>query len=946
MRKRKKLAITGFLLSLIAILSIVLFMNQTKESLHAKDKASKTTQVAATQGIARSLDFYLRKTVTSGTAPGIDGVTFYLEVKKDEDNWEKVTGTNGKPQEFVTKEGGRIQLLELTIQELEKKYGQGPYRFYEVTQPEGNYLPSIGETSSEFSLPTSETKWQKTVTMYNRYIGTYTLTAKNGVTNQPMAGVKMVLQYSYGIQYFDIGTNGNEEIEGLPKEFISNSAGNVTLSSEQISKLMGYANASRFRLCVVDVPTGYLVPVMGSQYFTISASGSASVSPTSETISVYPNRELIFQKTAQVTGEPLANAEFELEVKAGSDTYETVTDPAIPLPSLKTDQNGQIKLNEEVLAALRQVYGTASTVTYRFKEVKAPAGYRPPTESSVSGTFTISDTTVKPEKVTLTNEKLPEEMVLEKRDAITNATLKDASFTVQKQNGDNWTNTSISRKTDDLGKIVLTKTDLSNLGNGTYRFKETAAPAGYEAPTDNTVSETFDIVDGHYSSKDFVVVRNEPKEKGNLYLKFIQASSSYLNAFDDRSGKGYVTAAEASRGWIRSNDMFKMFYTIAPEDVNDKDYKNVKIRVTAEVLNGKGYSDFDDKTKEPLQNVSFKINTPVNQLKEGHTYDPETKTVEAYQEFVLEEAQGSFTDISIEAQVGSSFYGTELPLKYTMQVISAVDPESGEEIQFSEGPKSNLYLYDLSLPIPNNTLKVTSKLNMVPTVRGYTGTTDSGIRKATFEQITGSADSPNSKFSDIGYGWSTNPLEGRAARSNLGLAVPKGNNRFSITLDQSIVATLSNGDVVPLTLGSGTNADLPKIELFSFGKVGEKFGDPVGIYKGKYADYNQSLLPRTYNGFARPGETVNYTMTQNQQNGELTASVQPPTYFPGSNGYYSESYSVLFGVGSYLVYPAEAASIVATRNAKAASSVIQQDYTIGVKGASYEDNDGEMIEIN
>ncbi len=169
----------------------------------------------------------------------------------------------------------------------------------------------------------------------------------------------------------------------------------------------------------------------------------------------YKNKptEVILHKTDVTTAEGLPGAEITIYNEAGETAAQGIT-----------DKNGDFA-----------VYNLPAG-KYTFKETGAPVGYQ---LNTTVFTFTIDENGNVTGDDTVTDR--PTEVVIHKTDVTTAEGLPGAEITVYDKNGD----VVFSGITNENGSITI-----KNLPAGTYTFKETGAPKGYQL---NTTVFTFTI---------------------------------------------------------------------------------------------------------------------------------------------------------------------------------------------------------------------------------------------------------------------------------------------------------------------------------------------------------------------------------------------------------------------------------------------------------------------
>lgn len=180
-------------------------------------------------------------------------------------------------------------------------------------------------------------------------------------------------------------------------------------------------------------------------------------------------------KTDTDTAKPLSGATFDL-YKVGSTT---------PVAAdLKTTNDGEL------------TYTGLLVGEYFFVETAAPTGYVLPEKPNNRFDFTISEDDITNDslvQVSITNKRIERKLTLKKVDESTNQDLSGAKFVLEKQLSGIWQQSSLKKYvTNASGEISLQESEITSLGNGTYRFKEIKAPINYELP-DDPYTETVEI---------------------------------------------------------------------------------------------------------------------------------------------------------------------------------------------------------------------------------------------------------------------------------------------------------------------------------------------------------------------------------------------------------------------------------------------------------------------
>lgn len=182
---------------------------------------------------------------------------------------------------------------------------------------------------------------------------------------------------------------------------------------------------------------------------SLYAEDSASVTRTKPIVVPEKPVTVTITKTDAKDGKPLGGAAISVQ---NTETGETVY-------SGVTNASGEITF-------------TVMPGSYSFAETSAPEGY---ILNNTSYSFSVSKTGEVTGTLSLTNEPEPVEpfeVVITKTDAATGTAIAGATITVWNSETDEEV---YSGKTDENGKLIFEVSEA-----GTYSFKETEAPAGYE----------------------------------------------------------------------------------------------------------------------------------------------------------------------------------------------------------------------------------------------------------------------------------------------------------------------------------------------------------------------------------------------------------------------------------------------------------------------------------
>ena len=270
----------------------------------------------------------------------------------------------------------------------------------------------------------------------------------------------------------------------------------------------------------ITAPDGYILDTQHKE-IELSAGDSKQL--------VYENTrkpDLIITKTNALTEKPVPNTTFKIE-------YEGENGGVVPLGTYKTDENGQIILEDVnpgwyIITETKPAQGMSLPSNPVTRKYLAPGENAYLTAGSVdSQTPSLgTDNTASQSKVTVTsgNDYIGEEipnyplnsLVIKKTDAITSEMLEGAAFEVRKVSEDISGNsgTIIGRYTTDSSGIIV----ITGLEAGAYLIEEVQAPANYLI-SENSKQQAWLKADG--TSVVEVVFRNYPY--GSLLITKVDA---------------------------------------------------------------------------------------------------------------------------------------------------------------------------------------------------------------------------------------------------------------------------------------------------------------------------------------------------------------------------------------------------------------------------------------
>ena len=231
----------------------------------------------------------------------------------------------------------------------------------------------------------------------------------------------------------------------------------------------------------ITAPDGYILDTQHKE-IELSAGDSKQL--------IYENTrkpDLIITKTNALTEKPVPNTTFKIE-------YEGENGGVVPLGTYKTDENGQIILEDVnpgwyIITETKPAQGMSLPSNPVTRKYLAPGENAYLTAGSVDSQTPSSGTgnTASQSKVTVTsgNDYIGEEipnyplnsLVIKKIDAITSEMLEGAAFEVRKVSEDISGNsgTIIGRYTTDSSGIIV----ITGLEAGAYLIEEVQAPANY-----------------------------------------------------------------------------------------------------------------------------------------------------------------------------------------------------------------------------------------------------------------------------------------------------------------------------------------------------------------------------------------------------------------------------------------------------------------------------------
>ncbi|KAF5069978.1 Prealbumin-like fold domain protein [anaerobic digester metagenome] len=498
--------------------------------------------------------------VDSITSNPIAGVKFH--VLRGSSN--TFTGEINDLGNFTTDENGQIILTDIDA---------GWYRVTEMQAASGYAIAD--PTTQEFYLAGNSSK---TVTFENMPLSAIVVYKYDSVTNAAVAGATFQIRYLGGtsgtggtvIGTYQTSANGSFTVTGLDAgtyivEEIASDADHVVDTSPQTVVLTG----------------------KNQDVVTLRFSNS-------------PLGSLLIKKVCSLnSAKVLSGAEFKV-------TYADGTLIGNDNGSYTTDENGSI-----LIEGLEP--GKSVVVT----ETKAPDGF-------------ILDTTpqtavIKAGKtVSLTFTNAPKgQLIIEKRDSVTNALLSGAEFTVTTaagcevgSNGNIGCGGSGTISSDSTfttgadGKITIT-----GLNPGAYVITETQAPDGYliDDPTRTitiTAGDTQTIVFKDTPIGGLQIIKTD--DSTGARIKGVQMEVRHMNGeivgTYTTDSNGVITLPQADSGWYTVTELkaasgYKLDTT--PHNIEVKDGRTATLTITNEKLSGIIIHKVDADTREGLYGATF-----------------------------------------------------------------------------------------------------------------------------------------------------------------------------------------------------------------------------------------------------------------------------------------------------------------------------------------------------
>ena len=229
-----------------------------------------------------------------------------------------------------------------------------------------------------------------------------------------------------------------------------------------------------------------------------------------------------------------------------------------------------------------------------------------------------------------TDKELPISLSIEKHSTHTGVLLKDAEFTLYQKEGDNWKELGIYYTGDGKDGTEIGRVTVKGLSFGTYKIKETKAPAGYLLSEEDTGKDSSDP-DFPYQEKVITIDADHVAETDGEFVFRANKSNadSAYSRFNDSPIYGRIRINKTGNvmtGYASGTEEFTykdtgvagaVYALYAGENIMD-DAGNViwkkDEKIDEVTTDSKGYADFTNKKTSYTKNFFM-----------GHYYIKETK---------------------------------------------------------------------------------------------------------------------------------------------------------------------------------------------------------------------------------------------------------------------------------------------------------------------------------
>ena len=386
----------------------------------------------------------------------------------------------------------------------------------------------------------------------------------------------------------------------------------------------------------------------------------------------------------------LLNGVYTLEQTKGSSLHEKLSE--------STDANAVFAVNENALVFEKKEMSA-------FLETKNEGSL---TEAQKKQVVVVGD-----DKGQFTDAELPVKVTLQKTSTFTGVLLKDTEFTLYKKEAGNWKEVGKYYTGDGEEGTELGKVTIHGLSFGTYKVKETKAPAGY-LPSEYDQKVGSDDPDFQWQEKEFVIDASHvvKEDDGELaYRENIDMADSAVLKFRDTPIFGKIRINKTGNvliDYTKSTDDFAYntsgiggatYALYAAEDIYD-DAGNLIWRKDTKICqadtDADGYASFKNNTvdytddffmgryyiKETKAPAGFDLDTQTHEV--TLTWDAGAKKLE------MEDWQPDVTEYKEQESHGDYFLCTGEQLNpYIINAKKVI-------FTYEKAPKNAKAVYDVS----------------------------------------------------------------------------------------------------------------------------------------------------------------------------------------------------------------------------------------------------------